>query len=71
VEHGIQHQTSTPYTPQQSGIFEHFNRTVVKLAHSMIHQRGINAKYWAGTIDTIVYLKARNPHKAVSSMTPK
>jgi len=71
MESNIKHQTSTPYTPQQNGVFEHFNRTIVESAHSMIHQRGINVKYWAEAINTIVYLKARSPHKAISSMTLK
>ncbi len=71
MEHGIQHQTSTLYMPQQIGIFEHLNRTIVELAHSMIHQIGINAKYWVEAINTIVYLKAKSLHKEMCSMTPK
>ncbi len=64
VEHGIQ-QTSTPYTPQQNGVIEHFNKTIVKLTHSMIHKRNINAKYGVEAINTILYLKTRSLHKAL------
>jgi transposase InsO family protein len=35
--HGIVHQTSTPYTPQQNGVAERANRTIVEMARSMIH----------------------------------
>ena len=28
-EHGIQHQTSAPYTPQQTGVAERANRTLI------------------------------------------
>jgi hypothetical protein len=37
----------------------------------MFHQRGINTKYWAESINMIVYLKAKSPHKAINNMTPK
>ena len=29
-EHGIEHQHTVPYTPQQNEIAEHFNRTLVE-----------------------------------------
>jgi transposase InsO family protein len=70
-EHGYQHQTSTPYMPQQNGIAEHFNITIIKLAYLMIHQRSVNMKYCAEVVNTNMYLKARNSHKIIYGMTPK
>jgi hypothetical protein len=70
-EHGYQHQTSTPYMPQENGIAEHFNMTIVKLAYSMIHQRSVNTKYWVEAVNIIVYLKARNSHKTIDHTTLK
>jgi hypothetical protein len=35
-EHGIKHSTTTPYTPQQNGVVERRNQTVVEMAHCLL-----------------------------------
>src|SRR5258708_6117285 len=35
-KHGISHQTSVPYTPEQNGLAERANRTVVEQARCML-----------------------------------
>ncbi|GKG03013.1 putative ribonuclease H-like domain-containing protein, partial [Tanacetum coccineum] len=35
-EEGIEHQTSTPQTPEQNGIVERRNRTLVEAARTML-----------------------------------
>lgn len=35
-EHGIVHQTSVPYTPEQNGVAERMNRTLVQKARCML-----------------------------------
>jgi len=37
VDHGIAKETSTPYRPQQNGVAERANRTIIEIARSMIH----------------------------------
>ncbi|GJZ54270.1 retrovirus-related pol polyprotein from transposon TNT 1-94 [Tanacetum coccineum] len=36
-EEGIEHQTSTPRTPEQNGVVERRNRTLVEAARTMLH----------------------------------
>ena len=36
-KHGIERQPSIPYTPEQNGVAERANRTIVEMARSMIH----------------------------------
>ncbi len=36
-ECGIQQQTSAPYTPQQNGVVERANRTIMECTTNMIH----------------------------------
>ncbi|GJZ12642.1 retrovirus-related pol polyprotein from transposon TNT 1-94 [Tanacetum coccineum] len=35
-EEGIEHQTSTPRTPEQNGVVERWNRTLVEAARTML-----------------------------------
>lgn len=37
VEHGIQHQLTVTHTPQQNGVAERMNRTLLNLVRSMLH----------------------------------
>lgn len=36
-KHGIARQISAPYTPQQNGVVERANRTIVEKGRSMMH----------------------------------
>ena len=35
-KHGIQHQNTVPYTPQQNGVVEQKNKTLVEMARYML-----------------------------------
>ena len=39
--HGIVHQTTTPYTPQQNGIAKRKNRTLKDMVNSMLNSLGL------------------------------
>jgi transposase InsO family protein len=56
---GIRHQLSVEYTPQQNGVAERANRTIIEKAKSMLIESGLNMKYWAEAVNTAVYLKNR------------
>ncbi len=45
VECGIQWQTSAPYLPQQNGIAERANRTIMECARSILAQ-GLELEFW-------------------------
>ena len=40
-QHGIVHQTTTPYTPQQNGVAERKNRTLKDMINSMLNSSGL------------------------------
>jgi transposase InsO family protein len=42
---GIERQTSAPYTPQQNGVAERANRTLVEMARAMIHAQGLRYEF--------------------------
>jgi transposase InsO family protein len=37
-EEGIKHEFSTPYTPQQNGVTERKNRTLIEMARTMLDE---------------------------------
>jgi transposase InsO family protein len=46
----IRHETSVPHTPEQNGVAERSNRTVVEAARSMLHQKNLPLELWAEAI---------------------
>ena len=43
---GIQRQLSTARTPQQNGVVERKNRTVLEMARSMLQEAKLDNKFW-------------------------
>jgi transposase InsO family protein len=72
AEQGIVHQLSAPYTPQQNGVAERTNRTVIEMARSLLHHARLPPEFWAEAVATAVYVKNRCPHKATEgNKTPE
>ncbi|GJR33155.1 retrovirus-related pol polyprotein from transposon TNT 1-94 [Tanacetum coccineum] len=46
-EEGIEHQTSTPQTPEQNGVVERQNRTLVEAARTMLSASKLPLSFWA------------------------
>jgi transposase InsO family protein len=51
-EEGIGHEFSVPYTPQQNGIVERKNRTLIDAARIMLDEYKIPDHFWADAINT-------------------
>jgi hypothetical protein len=52
-EEGIKHEFSVPYTPQQNGVVERKNRTLIEAARAMLDEYKIPEKdYWAEAVNT-------------------
>ena len=70
ADEGIQRHYSAPYSPQQNGVVERRNQTVVGMARALLKQRGVPAMYWGEAVVTAVYILNRSPTKALDGMTP-
>ena len=68
--HGIKRYLTAPYSPQQNGVVERRNQTVVAMARSMLKSKGMPGKFWGEAVNTAVYLLNRAPTKSVVGMTP-
>ncbi|GJS41720.1 retrovirus-related pol polyprotein from transposon TNT 1-94 [Tanacetum coccineum] len=59
-EEGIEHQTSTPRTPEQNGVIKRRNRTLVKAARTMLLASKLPLFYWVEAIATACYTQNRS-----------
>ncbi|GKE82837.1 retrovirus-related pol polyprotein from transposon TNT 1-94 [Tanacetum coccineum] len=59
-EEGIKHQTSTPRTPEQNGVVERRNRTLVEDARTMLSASKLPLFFWAEAIATACYTQNRS-----------
>ena len=67
---GIQHERTILKTPQQNGVAERLNRTLVEMSRSMLLDAKLSKKFWAESVATAVYLRNRCPSKAVMGKMP-
>lgn len=68
---GIKMELTVPYTPEQNGICERMNRTLVEKARSMLFDSAVGREFWGEAIQTAAYLTNRSPCSVLdSSVTP-
>ncbi|KAK1686603.1 hypothetical protein QYE76_047451 [Lolium multiflorum] len=64
-DEGIKHEFSAPYTPQQNGVVERKNRTIIEMARTMLSEFNSPHNFWGEAISTVHYsnrLFLRPPH---------
>lgn len=68
---GISRQLSTEYTPQQNGVAERANRTLVEMARTMLLESKLPKSLWAEAVNTAAFLRNRCPTKSLGGQTPE
>src|SRR5438132_934644 len=58
-EHGIKHELSSTYTPQQNGVVERKNKTLITLVRSMLDEYEMPERFWAEANNTACYASNR------------
>ncbi|KRY14711.1 Retrovirus-related Pol polyprotein from transposon TNT 1-94 [Trichinella patagoniensis] len=71
VRKGIRHERTIPETPQQNGVAERMNQTLVEKARTMLIDANLSPDLWAEAVGTANYLRNRCPTKALRKMTPE
>jgi transposase InsO family protein len=51
-EEGIKHEFSTPYTPQQNGVVERKNQTLIDMARTMLDEYTTSDLFWCEAVNT-------------------
>lgn len=67
---GIKRHYTSPYTPQQNGIVERRNRTVVEMARSCLKETKIPSIMCGEAVRHSVYLLNRLSTRALTGVTP-
>lgn len=67
---GIVHQTSNPYTPEQNGLVEWMNHTIIEKARCLLFDGELEKKFWAEAINMAVYLRNRSICSGLNDKTP-
>jgi len=57
---GIIWEPTTPYSPEENGVFERLNCTICEPAQAMLKDSDLNSHLWLKAIKTAVYIKNRS-----------
>ena len=68
---GILHQSTVPYNPQQNGVAERLNRTLMDGSRSLLSQSGLRERWWGDALLYTSWCRNRMTHAALQHrMTP-
>jgi transposase InsO family protein len=67
---GIQRHHLAPYTPQQNGVVERRNQSIVATARSIMRSCGVLGHFWGEAVHTAVFLLNQAPTSALDGKTP-
>ena len=54
ISQGIKLQLTAPYSPQQNGVVERKNRTILSLVRSMLKEKDLPRELWGEAVSTTV-----------------
>lgn len=66
----IRHELTIPYTPQQNGVSERLNRTLVEFVRTMLVDLSLLHRFWAEALAKAVCLRNCSSIKALTDVTP-
>ena len=69
-DHGITSQLAAPGQPQQNGVAERQNRTLLEIVRSMMSYASLPVTFWGYELETTQYILNLVPSKVIST-TPK
>jgi transposase InsO family protein len=70
-EAGIKRELTVSYNPQQNGVVERKNRSIIGSSKAMIHDQEFPMFMWAEACNMVVYVKNRSPHRILGDKTLK
>jgi len=71
AKESIKREWTTPYNPDQNGVAEQKNRTIVGSTKAILYDQDLPKYLWAKACNMAVYIQTRTPHKALGKRMPK
>lgn len=68
--HGINRHTTAPYSPQQNGVVERRNRTLMEMTRSLLKHMGVPNYLWGEAVRNATYLINRVATRSLQGLTP-
>jgi hypothetical protein len=68
---GIKRQLMATYTPQQNGVAERKNRTIMNIVRSILSEKHIPREFWPEAVNWCIHTLNRSPTAAVKEVTPE
>jgi transposase InsO family protein len=70
INKGIQLEVTAPYTPEQDGVAERFNRTLLEKVRSLVEDKSIPQTLWPEFLIGMIHIINRTATTTVHQMTP-
>jgi transposase InsO family protein len=67
---GIKRELTTPYNPQQNGVAERKNKTIMEAVKTMIHDQYLPMHLWEKAAKTSVYVQNILSHSSLGFKDP-
>ncbi|CAA7050352.1 unnamed protein product, partial [Microthlaspi erraticum] len=68
---GIKRHRTCTYTPQQNGVAERMNRTIMEKVRCLLNESGLSEAFWAEAAMTSVYVINCSPSSTIEFKTPE
>ncbi|WKA06415.1 hypothetical protein VitviT2T_024314 [Vitis vinifera] len=68
---GISRQLTAAYTPQQNGVAERKNRTIMNMVRSMLSEKQVPKNFWPEAVNWTTHVLNISPTLAVKGVTPE
>jgi hypothetical protein len=69
--HGIHRENIVPGTPQENGLLERMNMTIMECAGSMRLHVVFPLQFWEDVVDSSIYLINRGPSSSLDGIIPE
>jgi hypothetical protein len=63
-------QTTTRYTPQQNGVVERKNQTIMNMARTLLKEKSLLNTFWAEAVACSFYLLNGSPTTSLKMKVP-
>ncbi|CAK1360487.1 unnamed protein product [Cercospora beticola] len=67
---GVKHELSSPYNPEQNGLIERPNRTLLGKVRALLLESGLPKTFWGEALEAAIFLYNRTPHSSLGFKSP-